>query len=333
MATASLLLKSRILISAFLTASIISLLLMAPSSPFNSNDSQVLGSSGYGYGYGWPSVPPPPSIPEPIPVPPIDTGTADLAGKIDTEGVMTEAISLTSSDGTATAEIPSGTTALDSEGNPLSEITVQPPATEAPVPPATNVIVMADFGPDGATFDPPITITMTFDPASLPEGVLPEDVVIAYYDAVTDEWIELADIVVDTENNTVSGTTSHFTQFAILAEAEVTPTPTETPTPTPTVVPTPTETPTPTPTVVPTPTIEPTPTVTPEPIETPTATVTPEPTDVPTTEPTPTESPTPTEIPEDEDDDGINPWIIIGPVIGVLLIIVLVYLRKKQIKR
>jgi len=262
--------------------------------------------------------PPPPSVPEPIPVPPSDTGTSDLAGKIDTEGVMTEAISLTSGDGTATAEILSGTTALDSEGNPLSEITVQPPATEAPVPPAINVIVMADFGPDGATFDPPITITMTFDPASLPEGVLPEDLVIAYYDVDTGEWIELTDIVVDTENNTVSGTASHFTQFAILAEAEVTPIPTETPTPT----------------VVPTPTIEPTPTVTPEPTETPTAIMTPEPTETPITEPTPIESPTPTEPiePEDDDDDGINPWIIIGPIIAIAIIglAVFIVMRRRQ---
>jgi len=311
MAIVAILLKSRILISALLTASIISLLLIIPSSPFSNNDSQVLGASGYGYGYGWPEYLPPTIDPEPIPVPPTDTGTADFTGKIDTEGVMTEDVTLVSDDGTATAEIPSGTTALDSDGNPISEITVQPPATEAPVPPATNVIVMADFGPDGATFDPPITITMIFDPASLPEGVLPEDLVIAYYDAVTGEWIELADIVVDTENNTVSGTTSHFTQFAILAEAEVTPIPTETPTPT----------------VIPTPTIEPTPTMTPEPTETPTATVTPEPTEIPTTEPTPTETPEPE---DDDDDDGINPWVIIGPVIAIVVIGLAVFIFTKR---
>ncbi|NQT72508.1 MAG: hypothetical protein HQ553_07020 [Chloroflexi bacterium] len=320
MATASMFLKSRILISALLTAAIISLLLMVPASPFSNHGSQSFGSSAFGYGYGWPSVPPPPpSIPEPIPIPPTDTGTADLEGNIDTEGVMTEDVTLTSDDGTATAEIPTGTTALDSEGNPLSEITVQPPATEAPVPPAANVIVMADFGPDGATFDPPITITMIFDPASLPEGVLPEDLVIAYYDAATGEWVELSDVVVDTENNTVSGTTSHFTQFAILAEAQVTPAPTETPTPT----------------VVPTPTIEPTPTVTPEPTVTPTPTVTPEPTETPTTEPTPVESPTPTEPSEpedDDDDDGINPWVIIGPVIAIVIIglAVFIVMRRRQ---
>ena len=155
---------------------------------------------------------------------------------------------------------------------------------------------------------------MAYDPAALPEGVAAEDLVLAYYDADTGEWVELTDIVVDTVNNTVSGTTSHFTQFAILAEVEVTPTPAPTVTPTET----------PTPTVAPTPTIEPTPTV--APTEVPTPTETPEPTEEPTPAPT-------TEPDEEDDDDDLNPWVIIGPIIGIAIIGLLAYIaiRRKGI--
>ena len=148
---------------------------------------------------------------------------------------------------------------------------------------------------------------MTYDPAALPEGVAAEDLVLAYYDEVSGEWVELTDIVVDTVNNTVSGTTSHFTQFAILAEVEVTPTPA------------PTETPTPT--VAPTPTIEPTPTV--APTEVPTPTETPEPTKEPTPAPT-------IEPDEEDDDDELNPWVIIGPIIGIAILGLLVYVVRRQ---
>jgi len=165
-----------------------------------------------------PTPTPTPPIPTPTPVP--EVGVVDLMGRIGPEGVMLETITLSCADGNATAEISAGTKALDAEGNPLTEISCEPPDRPAQVPPDRNMIAVYGFGPDRATFDPPITVTMSYDPAAIPAGVAEEDLVLAYYDAATGTWVEFTGIVVDPVNHIISGETSHFTQFAVLAKAK-----------------------------------------------------------------------------------------------------------------
>jgi hypothetical protein len=72
--------------------------------------------------------------------------------------------------------------------------------------------------PAGATFDPEITFEFSYDDSDIPEGVDEEDMVIAYYDEDTDEWVEL-DCEVDRVHNTITAHVSHFTTFAIVASA------------------------------------------------------------------------------------------------------------------
>ena len=136
-----------------------------------------------------------------------------------------------------------GTEALTEAQEPLQEITIEEICFGFPPPPANAYVVgcVYDFGPEGATFDPPITITLNYDPGLIPEGVAEEDLVIALYDAATGQWTVLPSIV-DTENNTITAQVSEFTMFAVYSAAPA-PTPTPTPTPTP-----PPATPTPTPT-------------------------------------------------------------------------------------
>jgi len=165
-----------------------------------------------------PTPTPTPPIPTPTPVPGVELG--DLTDKMSPEGVMLETITLSCADGNATAEIPAGTKALDAEDNPLAEISCEPPDRPAPVPPDRNMIAVYGFGPDGATFDPPITVTMSYAAAAIPAGVAEEDLVLAYYDAATGTWVEFTGIVVDPVNHVISGKTSHFTQFAVLAKAK-----------------------------------------------------------------------------------------------------------------
>ncbi|MBA7638145.1 hypothetical protein ES703_45798 [subsurface metagenome] len=112
--------------------------------------------------------------------------------------------------------IPKGTIALDKDKKPLGTLTATI-REDPPPPPADNNIVglVYDFGPNGATFDPPIVFTWDYDPASLEEGAIEEDLVLAYYDESTGEWVEL-DCVVDTETNTITASVSHFTIFAII---------------------------------------------------------------------------------------------------------------------
>lgn len=115
-------------------------------------------------------------------------------------------------------EIGSGTTALRGEGNPLQALELQP-VDDRPAPRTDcHVIGLAfDLGPDGATFVPPLILTFEYDPASCPKGVDEEDLVIAYFDVLRQEWVPL-ESTVDTENNTITAEVSGFTYFAILVK-------------------------------------------------------------------------------------------------------------------
>jgi|Deesub1362A_J573_1020465.scaffolds.fasta_scaffold03261_2 methanogen extracellular protein (TIGR04279 family) len=198
-----------------------------------------------------PAPSPTPTVtPSPTPAAPV---TLDLTDIIDENGVIQQSVQASSSDEMLTLSIPEGTRALVG-GEPVTQITIEPVA-EAPEPPSNAYVVgtVYDLGPDGATFDPPITLKMNYDPESLPEGVSEENLVIAYYDRATAQWIEL-ETTVDTATHTLTATVSHFTEFAALAKTVApTPTPTETVTVTPTATPTETVTPTVTPTETPTP--------------------------------------------------------------------------------
>ena len=116
--------------------------------------------------------------------------------------------------------IPKDTAALSAEAAPLKAIELQP-VEDPPTPPDNcHIIGLAyDLGPEGATFDPPLTITLEYDPASCPKGVAEEDLVIAYYDIETETWVEFEGCVVDTTNHTVSAQIAHLTMFAIVGEA------------------------------------------------------------------------------------------------------------------
>ena len=92
-------------------------------------------------------------------------------------------------------------------------------AKEPPAPPvdASTVGLTYDLGPDGATFDPAITLTFTYDPDEIPEGVNEEDLVIAIWDEDAGEWVELEDCTVDTVNNIISAPVSHFSRYTVIA--------------------------------------------------------------------------------------------------------------------
>ena len=163
----------------------------------------------------------PPPTGAPSVQPPVETNLFGTTGsfKISRDGETLETIEATSEDGMLTITIPEGTIALDKDGDPLETLEVSIEESW-PEPEEGNVTGLAyDFGPDGATFDPPITFTWSYDPEALPEGVAEGDLVLAYYDEDAGEWVEL-DCVVDTENNTITASVSHFTIFAIIGVAK-----------------------------------------------------------------------------------------------------------------
>ncbi len=139
--------------------------------------------------------------------------------RIDSQtGEILKPIEATSRDGNLTITIPKGTIALDEDGDPLETLEVSIDESPPDPPEGAHIIELTyDFGPEGATFAPPITFTWSYDPEALPEGVAEEDLVLAYYDETASPpgWVEL-DCVVDEENNTITASIAHFTIFAII---------------------------------------------------------------------------------------------------------------------
>ncbi len=70
-----------------------------------------------------------------------------------------------------------------------------------------------DLGPDGTTFAQPVAITMTYDPAALPIWAMTGDLGILRLHG--QQWNGLANIAVDVQANTISGTTTGFSGFGI----------------------------------------------------------------------------------------------------------------------
>ena len=212
--------------------------------------------------------------------------------QVNETGRLLNDAQITAGDGTTTLTLPSGTRMLDNENNPLTRITAEP-AADPPSPPPSGAMVLAyDFGPDGATFNPALTLTMQYDPDNLPEGTSPEDLFIAYYDEELGVWVELP-TVVDPDTNTLKAQISHFSLYSIIAR-----TPASEPT-----QPAPTE---------------------PEPNE-------PEPTEPAPTEPEPTE-PEPTGSAPDGDDSNGFPWywIVIGIVAVIAAVLVIMVVRRRS---
>ena len=162
-------------------------------------------------------APSPPPADEGEPAPPPAIGR--VSGIVDEEGVFTSLFRLPSDDEKVTLLIPKGTTGLTTEGEPISKVTVTK-VKRPPEPPAdANFIGLTyDFEPDGATFDPPITLTFTYNPAWIPEEVDPENLTIAYWDEDSEKWVELdaRDITIDTEKSTISVEINHFTYFSVI---------------------------------------------------------------------------------------------------------------------
>ena len=113
--------------------------------------------------------------------------------------------------------VPEGTIVLDKDGEPLISLELTTNETPLPPPPEANIVGLPyDLGPDGVTFDQPITITCSYDPYEIPLEVAEEDLVIAYYDEDVGEWLVLPSVV-DMVNNTVTTLVDHLSTFTIMA--------------------------------------------------------------------------------------------------------------------
>ena len=142
-----------------------------------------------------------------------------LLDYVDEDGVFTADVTAESEDGKCWITIDEGIIGLTEDGEPLSEISIVEVAELPPLPEdfQASVIGLAyDVELDGATFEPPMTLTLEYDESLIPEAVDEENLVIAMWAEQIDEWFNL-DGTVDAENNTITTEIGHLTDFTILA--------------------------------------------------------------------------------------------------------------------
>jgi len=144
----------------------------------------------------------------------------DLDGSIDDSGVLTDDIVMSLTGGEAEVSLARGTVALDADGLPVEGFRLERVEDLAAPSPGCRIVGFGYFcGPDGATFDPPAAITISYDPEVCPEGNSGDTLAIAYYDADKREWVDLESSA-DPTNHSIEGQTSHFSVFAVIAEGQ-----------------------------------------------------------------------------------------------------------------
>lgn len=144
----------------------------------------------------------------------LDGLTASMNLVVNTTGTVQYATKLTDSSGKVSLAVPADTKMKTSTGTPLVSVSLTPPASLPPVKATKAVVLAQDFGPDGATFSPPVTLSLSYDEASLPPDAIEEELAIAYWTG--SEWA-LLESTVNTDANTLTAKISHFTVFAVLA--------------------------------------------------------------------------------------------------------------------
>jgi hypothetical protein len=145
---------------------------------------------------------------------PSGSGSVSISYFLDSQGRTTVVITLTSTNGLVTINVPSGTLVLDAHGNPLANIQIVVLSTPPPPPGYVLVGHAYDCRPDGATFQPAMTLTFKYYEASLPPGASEQDLVLAYWDG--EQWVNLP-TTIDATANTATAQVTHFTPFALIA--------------------------------------------------------------------------------------------------------------------
>jgi hypothetical protein len=141
-----------------------------------------------------------------------------LSNVSEESGVLGSDARYSTSDGRVVLRLDAGAEALTATGEPLRSIWVYAPHNIPESRDGCRLVGPAfAFGPDGALFSPHLEITLQYDSASCPQGVDEEDLVIARFDAATEEWTGLPSVV-DTVHDRISAQVSGFSLFAVVAE-------------------------------------------------------------------------------------------------------------------
>ena len=149
----------------------------------------------------------------------VKVNTADFSSanelKLNTLGLVQQSAQLKTQDGKASLDIALGTKLMDSKGNILSALSSGKVESPPAPPPGKTCLLAYDFGPDGARFEPGITLSLSYDPQALPEGIVEDELCLAYWDGK--QW-QLLESTADSTAQKISATVNHFTQFAVIGK-------------------------------------------------------------------------------------------------------------------
>jgi hypothetical protein len=173
------------------------------------------GSSGGGGSTGGSTTPTLPTPPRP-PAP--STGTTQIAETLDSRGVTTAEVQAKSSDSKARLVLETQTRALDVSGNPLENISMVESTNTLTIA-ETQAIVSSvyDMGPDGATFEPPGSLTLDFNSNLLPEGTNRSNLKICTLNEETGQLDPILGCTVASDTDSVTGPLHHFSTFVVVA--------------------------------------------------------------------------------------------------------------------
>ncbi len=184
----------------------------------------VSSSGGGGGGSGRShstSTPTPTVAPEPV----ATNETVTPIG-VNASGIATQRMVFVSSDNVTALFLDEGVRALCDNGTSLESISVDPiDAADLPASPDGTAVLVSGyayrFGPDGASFDPAVTVTFT-----LPDEIWDEHIAgnsifsVKWYNGIAGVWEDIP-ATVDDANRTVSASIDHFSIYALFTEPPV----------------------------------------------------------------------------------------------------------------
>lgn len=124
--------------------------------------------------------------------------------------------SFTSADGIVELYVAEGTVSSDTQGNPVTAFEFAIKTDLAALPDGSIVGQAYHLEPAGATFDPPITLTWSYQESDLHTEIAEDDLYLAYYSADHDEWTTLESDV-DAPEDIITAPVTHLTTFAVFA--------------------------------------------------------------------------------------------------------------------
>jgi len=114
---------------------------------------------------------------------------------------------LSTSGGNATLTVPPG--ALN------SDVIITAKLITGGTPPGFIPGTVYSFEPSGIQFNEPVIVDIKYNVGSLPVGFIENDLVLAFVE--NGKWVTIPNSIVDTLNDVVRGTFTHFTEIAIVA--------------------------------------------------------------------------------------------------------------------